>query len=470
MKGWPTGSVLFRLLAISLVAFVTWYALAQPRLSPLPPPLPHASASGQPRANLRIWTFDPRGPKRLGTAAATEVQPWRMIDMRLRVAALASNGRDAVELPADAMEVELSLANQLRVPDGVQVTGWVRQLLAPCPFDLSGVDPTRLATWNGRGPVVALPIDVHPVMLLWREDRLREAGIDLAAEKSWGQVFHRLHQYQAVAGGQGRNWPTTAIALPKYASDILTLLLAQQHVRLTDDAGNAHLEDGRIAPTLIAYAQLFTGEQPLAVDCGSDIADLVRRLRSGEALVAVVPDWKLKPLKELAPDLAGKLRVGPLPVWDEGDAPTATWGGSAVVVPKSQDSADIWVGLQSLYLSESAAVWQYKNAGILVSQRDHWPAVIASAGPDAFFAGQNVAALLVQLAEQAPAGDSGRELGLAQRELTGTLYELQHLKRLPAVLWLQDRLADSQQRIQRQRATVGPGAGAGAAAAAGGTK
>ena len=78
-------------------------------------------------------------------------------------------------------------------------------------------------------------------------------------------------------------------------------------------------------------------------------------------------------MRRFTPELAGKVRMMPLPRFESGDAPTTTWGGTMVGICRSSPHPqEAWKLLEFLYLGPEAhrarlaagdpvlpAVWQY---------------------------------------------------------------------------------------------------------------
>ena len=109
------------------------------------------------------------------------------IDARLPILFMSP---DSSEKLPDAVEVEIgSMGRYLRPPvDDVgflplnaflQKSGWAGRIL-----------PNRLATATKEGNIFALPHDVHPVTLTFRDDLFREAGVPLTDAAGNSTVSH----------------------------------------------------------------------------------------------------------------------------------------------------------------------------------------------------------------------------------------------------------------------------------------
>jgi ABC-type glycerol-3-phosphate transport system substrate-binding protein len=131
----------------------------------------------------------------------------------------------------------------------------------------------------------------------------------------------------------------------------------------------------------------------------------------------VTPDWRIGELRAWAPQLSGRLAMLPLPRLRPGDAPTSTWGGTMLAIPRgTQDPDAAWRLLEALYLNPGALAVRARG--------DVVPPVPQAWGDPAYqradplFGGQRIHALLVDLARQVPQRPVTPYTLLAQGRLT----------------------------------------------------
>ena len=60
---------------------------------------------------------------------------------------------------------------------------------------------SRYAPWSKQGVIFGIPNDLHPCTITYRDDLFREAGVDLAAAKTWPQFQEACLKFQAYWQG-----------------------------------------------------------------------------------------------------------------------------------------------------------------------------------------------------------------------------------------------------------------------------
>jgi arabinosaccharide transport system substrate-binding protein len=265
--------------------------------------------------------------------------------------------------------------------------------------------PSRLAPWTKEGEIFGLPQDVHPVTITYRADLFAQAGMDLAGAKTWPafqEACLRFQAYWAAHGLPHRH----AIELSHASSDDLEIMLLQRHVNLVDADGQPCLTDPRVLQTLMLYTQLIAGPRHIGANPAGGAGLWSADLAEGNVCAMITPDWKAQELRLYAPSLAGKLRMMPLPRFEPDDAPTSTWGGTMIGIPRAIPADridDAWRLIEFLYLDppSDTGVSPNADAGIVPPLPERWSEPRWHE-PDAYFGGQRVGELYVQLARQIP--------------------------------------------------------------------
>jgi ABC-type glycerol-3-phosphate transport system substrate-binding protein len=97
------------------------------------------------------------------------------------------------------------------------------------------------------------------------------------------------------------------------------------------------------------------------------------------------------------------MRMRPLPIFEPGDAPTSTWGGTMLGILKSCKHPDqAWKLAEFLYFSREGIQARRRTGNILPPVKSMWKDEIYQR-PDPYFGGQRIEALYAELAEQIPA-------------------------------------------------------------------
>jgi len=317
---------------------------------------------------------------------------------------------------------------------------------------------TRFAPWSKQGVTFGVPHDVHPVALAYREDLFREAGIDLAACKTWTE-FHaaalRFRDYWRSRGFPHRH----AIELREAASDHLIAMLLQRGINPVDDFDRIHLANPKVAETIAFYARMVAGPDRVASEAAGGTGVFAKDIEAGNLCALMMPDWRVRYVREFAPAVSGKLRMIPLPRFDPDDAPTSTWGGTMIAIPRAApDPEASWRLIEHLYLSRAGLDARLAQTNILPPLIEQWshPAFTSE---DPFFGGQRVNALYADLATQVPRRYVTPVTGIAYQQLSVVLNQAVARVRdgggegLEAACaeWLREAAADLERRIRQNR-------------------
>ena len=315
---------------------------------------------------------------------------------------------------------------------------------------------SRFAPWSRDGVIFGVPHDVHPVTITYREDLFREAGIDLSAAKTWRE-FHlqglAFQRYWSQRGYRQRH----ALELSRASAEHLSIMLLQRGINLVDDRNHIHIAERKVAETLAFYVQLVEGPQQIAGEASSGTGPWVADIEAGNLCASLTPDWRVNYLRVYGKELRGKLRMMPLPRFDPTDAPTSTWGGTMIGIPKDSPSPhESWKLIEFLYFSEEALDRRRREGDILPPLMEYWDHPDYHL-PDPLFGGQMVKELYVELAPQIPRQYATPVSSIANSVLTVVLNRaVAHFREhgevglLPAIeKWLEVAEVDLQARIEQ---------------------
>src|SRR5688572_12274557 len=260
---------------------------------------------------------------------------------------------------------------------------------------------SRFAPWSKGGVIFGLPHDVHPVTITYRHDLFSEAGVDLSSARTSPQFQEKCLAVQRY--WRSRGYPDRhAMELPLAAADAAIVMLLQRHINVVDDFDRIHVADPRVAHTIAFYAQLVAGPGRISAESSGGPGVWAGDLIAGNVCAFVTPDWKTNDLRSYAPSLAGKMRMMPLPVFDEGDARTSTWGGTMVGIPRRcRDPEAAWKLIEFMYLSDRGLEVRRARSDILPPLPEQY-ALPQYQQPDPYFGGQKVDALYAELATEIP--------------------------------------------------------------------
>lgn len=375
------------------------------------------ASKAEPRADIELWCFanshfktftgegKPPGQSPLDvfareTGRTVEAKLIQHRAMNVRLATMILSDVRGPEVP-DAVEIEIGSVGQFFRPpvndvgllplnDFVDRYGWRDKIV-----------PARLAPWTKQGVLFGIPHDVHPCTLAYRADLFAEAGIDLEASETWEQFIDNCRKYQRYWRDRGvaRRW---SIEWPESEASRLVTLLLQRGVNLVDENGVTQLEHPKVLDTLLMYVRLAAGEGRIGAPTSSGEQVYSQDFASGYVGVLLTPDWRLKYLKDYAPDLRGKVRVMRMPAFPDSPYRTSTWGGTMIGIPRNARNPELsWKLIEVLYLRPEGTMDTMRNTYILPPVRTLWNDPINEQA-DPFYSGQKVRALNVELAGAIP--------------------------------------------------------------------
>lgn len=423
--------------------------------------------SAPPKKDLTFWVFADQhadtyrsiiGEFEEQTGLSVDIQLLNSRAMPVRLESMFMSGAGTPPLP-DVVELEIGWVGRFFLPPVEQIgllplndllrdSGWQDQVVAG-----------RIAPWSKREVIFGIPHDVHPVSITYRKDLFDEAGVDLESVRTWRELHEGCLEFQAY--WRGRGYPHRfAMELPQSAADIVINMLLQRGVDLVDDYDQVYLTDPRVAETVAFYAQLIAGDRRIASESASGAGVWSRDAVEGNFCAFVTPDWKINQFRTYAPQLAGKLRMIPLPKFDPTDTPTSTWGGTMIGITRaSPRPADAWKLIEFLYFSNTGLAARQRVTNILPPVISQWDDP-AYHRPDPFFAGQKVDELYIDLAKQPPPRKVTPATSIAWVELSVVVNRaVAHVKKFGTDgleercrFWTREAAHDLQRRIEHGKA------------------
>lgn len=377
------------------------------------------------RKDLVLWTFaDAHAQTYRSIAGDFEKQTGLSVDIQhiglkaatVRLESMFMSGQDSGILP-DVIEMEISNIGKFFLPP-VNEIGFepLNHFLQSEKWD-ERIVASRLATWSKQGMFFGLPHDLHPVTITYRKDLFDQAGVDLEQAKTWDEFQEcslRFQQYWASHGQPLRH----AVDLKQSSSDYVVIMLLQRGLNVVDEGEKVRLDDPIVANTVAQYAGMIAGARRIGWEGSGNNGIWSRDIAAGNLCAFFTPDWRVFDVETYCPELAGKLRMMPLPRFAPTDAPTSTWGGTMIAITRrSQHKEEAWKLIKFLYLSQQGLEARLKVTNILPPVMEMWdhPAFHT---PDSFFGGQKINELYVSLARQVPSRHVSPLAVLAQIQLS----------------------------------------------------
>ena len=291
---------------------------------------------------------------------------------------------------------------------------------------------SRFSKWSSRGHIFALPHDVHPTMLAYRADLVKELGIDVSKLTTWDEFARVGREVTKDLNGDGVP-DRYMIDLPADGGDAIRMLLLQRGVRMFDDNGKVTFDTDVTADVICWYVKQIQGDQRTAFPCGWG-QNLARSVNEGLCLFYICPDWRTRQFQVDIPQVKGKLGLMPLPAWEEGGRRTSCWGGTGLAFTKEcQRKGNFelaWKLAMYLYYDPDQLGPRFKDTNILPPLKAAWNKEQLSE-PREFYGGLPIGKIYASLAEQVPAEPSSAYMTIAVGKLSeafanASLYYREH--------------------------------------------
>jgi arabinosaccharide transport system substrate-binding protein len=259
------------------------------------------------------------------------------------------------------------------------------------------INAPSFGPWTSRGRIFGLPHDVHPVLLAYRADIVEAAGVDVATIETWDDFVRLLQPLVRDVDGDG--------AVDRYLLNIwetnpelIEILMLQAGGAFFDahERPVMHSEiNARVLATVVSWT---TGPNRIAINAPEfDAAGNKMRL-DGTVLFSFMPDWLSGTWRHDLPQLAGKVKLMPLPAWDKGGRRTTVMGGTMLGIPKRvKNFASAWRYAKYLYLSPELAQALFRTTGIISPVKQHWTDPVYQE-PNPYFCGQQTGRLYIAAA------------------------------------------------------------------------
>jgi arabinosaccharide transport system substrate-binding protein len=392
IQNFPYGRAPFWILVLAVLAGIGVFQL-QRSLEPADPPdlVFVTSAKAHYDAYLRIL---PEFEQKHGVKVQLQLVDQRALKSRMQSAMMTGSPvPDLAELPADALAYFASgPIEDVGVMDLTEIVERenLRERMVASRFKL----------WSSRGHVFAIPHDLHPVTLAYRADLFEEMGIDPTEIKTWDDFASIGRQVTRDLDGDGVI-DRFMYDMPSSGSYVMSLMARQRGADLFDADGRLQMVNRDLAEVMAWCVKNSRGETRITFDCGWG-QTLSKAMTDGLVLCYVCPDWRTKVFENDIPELAGKMKLMPLPAWKEGGRRTSTWGGTGMAITKACKNKELaWKLVEFLYFDEQELAARFEETYIIPPVKDAWDQP-EFADPVAFYGGQAIGLLLAELGRETP--------------------------------------------------------------------
>jgi len=320
-------------------------------------------------------------------------------------------------------------------------------------------EPT-FSTMTTRGRTFGIPRDVHPVLLAYRSDLVEAAGIDVSEIETWDDFFRVMSPLMGKRDSNGHP-DRYLLNLSEHTRSELIVLVLQNDGELFDEDGSAIFASERNAQTLATVTSWIAGPKRVTTQVArSSLGN--REQLEGLVMANLMPDWLVGHWELEIPQLAGKIKLMPLPAFERGGRRTSVWGGGGTMVGINKRSLyleESWEIAKDLYTSPEVAEAMWRKLTILSPVTSLWDEPFYHE-PHAFCSGQRIGKLYIEAAPHVPRRPSSPYTSAAYEAIsnvaialrsyaeTHAIYEPEALKpeALRLLQYYQDRLEKLRQR------------------------
>lgn len=381
---------------------------------------------------LVFWTFAPHHARMYGEAieewnkqaAASEDEPIQMFVLSMgALNRRTQSGMWAKTPTSDLVEIEQpSVARFMAGP--VEEVGFydlTDRLKAEGIYDQ--LNKPSFAPWSSRGRIFGLPHDVHPVLLCYRADLVEAAGIDVSQIKTWDDFERVMKPLVADTDGDGKVdryplglWYTSA-------RDVEGLLL-QANGGTFDEDGNSIIASDANAKVLARIVTWCVGPNRIAIDAPEFDPGGNQLKLDGHVVAALMPDWLAGVWKNALGDLKGKVKLMPIPAWEEGGRQTSVIGGTMIAIPKTtRDFDTAWAFAKELYLSPELAKKLYETNHIISPRVDLWDEPYYAV-KEPYFSNQQTGLMYIEQAPNVPFRTSSPFHQVAMQQIMNVAFDV----------------------------------------------
>ena len=262
---------------------------------------------------------------------------------------------------------------------------------------------SRFTPWSYSGKIFGLPHDLHPVVLLYRDDLFKAAGVEMTEIETWDDFIVAGKKATRDLDGDGETDQYAIVLDRRTESDYFNLLL-QRGAGFFDAEGNVVIDSDIAVQTLEFFTSLFNDHKiatPVYGTWHGDPSNFAA-MQDGKILSILAPDWYVGILKSQVPQMSGKWKAIAMPAWDHGERRTTTRGGTMIGITKQCKNPDLaWELLKFTYFDKAGLINRYETTRIIPPLKAAWDDPIFSE-PDPYLGGQPLGKLFIELAPDLP--------------------------------------------------------------------
>ncbi|QDH23642.1 ABC transporter substrate-binding protein [Saccharibacillus brassicae] len=236
---------------------------------------------------------------------------------------------------------------------------------------------SRIDIYTKDGQNYGIPTHVGASVAFYNTEILDEAGVDYTKIETWDD-FKKAGQQ--VYEKTGKYMGTADTSAPWQES----MLLAQQGSDYTDADGKPQVNTPEMAKALKMLKDLQASNVIATIAGGQpDTEEAYGEYNSGNYATAFMPLWMMSRFTNYMPDLAGKIAIAPIPVFEKGMPRSVGGGGTGTVVTKTAKDVQLAKDfLAFAKLSEDANIEIWNTLGFDPVNMKVWDMKEVTHNPD----------------------------------------------------------------------------------------
>lgn len=315
---------------------------------------------------------------------------------------------EVTETPAQELQNQLTLAFQSGVgaPDIVDIninhfSNFLRGNVQLLPLN-DVVNPVRQEFVSSRfdiysrdGQIYGLPTHVGATVVYYNMDIMNEAGVDIDSIVTWSD-FEEAGRQVRQRTGRAMTILETIDQRPFWP------MIVQRGGDYLGPDGSVTL-DSQINIEVLERLHRWVFEYGIADGAAGGatyVEEFFPSVNNGEMAALIMPMWYMGRFTGFMPDLAGKVAVRPMPIWEGGSPRSAAMGGTGTAVTNQSRHPELakeFLAFAKLTVESNVKFWE-----ILRFDPPRWNGVWdapALLEPDAYFYNERVFQTLLTLAE-----------------------------------------------------------------------
>ncbi len=267
------------------------------------------------------WNENPENTK---IELDMQVYPYEEMHNKLTIALQTGEGAP------DIVDIEINkFANYLK--GDVQLAEMNEYVEAePDKFVMS-----RFNNYAKDGKFYGVDYHIGIIAAFYNDSLLQTAGIDYTTIKTWDDLHEAGKKFKEATGKPIITFETTDCwsiypMLTQHGTDLLTL---DNQVRVNEPL---------FVETLAFVKSMVDDGTAVPTPGGNSHSEEYYGWMNAEGAAAIVmPFWYIDRFTNYMPDLAGKMKIAPMPVWNDGGYETSQGGGTGTAVVKSSANVQL---------------------------------------------------------------------------------------------------------------------------------